>query len=199
MRFLFLLFFSSISFSQVPEEQILCMSLQTGKFAGSLGEIKNNIDAQNALNRILSVTGISQNFIIAPCEEINNATASAYKGKRYILYDKKFINSVNRRSNNWSSLFILAHEVGHHLNGHSLDILLYKDRNLDLPTLKQKRQQEIEADEFAAFILGKLGAKLYELEEIINKTTEDYDDQYSSHPNRINRQIAVRDGFNKSN
>jgi len=110
MRILFYLFISGISFSQVPDEQILCMSLQTGKFAGSLGEIKNNIDAQNALNRILSVTGISQNFIIAPCEDINNVTATAYKGERYILYDKEFINSVNRRSNNWSCLFILAHE-----------------------------------------------------------------------------------------
>lgn len=32
---------------------------------------------------------------------------------------------ISKSTNDWSNLFILAHEVGHHINGHSIDIILY--------------------------------------------------------------------------
>ena len=55
--------------------------------------------------------------------------ATSFKGVRYILYDKGFMNSLDS-GDNWTNLFILAHEVGHHINGHSLDLLLYDIRNI---------------------------------------------------------------------
>jgi hypothetical protein len=151
------------------------MSIKTGSIMGNFGNIKSNADAQKALDVILNAVGLSKNFIIAECNGIENVVASAYRGKR----------------------FILAHEVGHHINGHSLDILLYSNIDIDPPTLSKKREQELEADEFAAFILAKLGAKLIQLEEIINNISDNSND-FSSHPPRNKRLIAVNNGFHKS-
>lgn len=130
----------------------LCIAIQANNFI-------SDVDAENALDRILSVIGASKRFVLQSCDNIDNAVAVSYKGVRYILYDKEFMNSLSS-GNNWSNLFILAHEVGHHINGHSLDLVLYATETVEAATLASRRQQELEADEFAGFILGKLGASL---------------------------------------
>jgi len=116
----------------------------------------------------LNVIGASKRFVLQPCNNINNAVAISYKGIRYILYDNNFMNSINNM-NNWGNLFILAHEVGHHINGHSLDLILYSSKSVESKTLAQKRIQELEADEFAGFILAKLGGNISEAYKLINK------------------------------
>ena len=80
----------------------------------------SNAEADNALSKILSVVGASKRFVVAPCENINNALAVIDDGMRYILYDPEFINSISETSNYWANMSILAHEVGHHINGHTL-------------------------------------------------------------------------------
>ena len=95
----------------------LCTALQTNNFI-------SDAEADKALDRILSVIGASKRFVLQPCNNINNAVATSFKGIRYIFYDKDFMDSLDS-GDNWSNLFILAHEVGHHINGHSLDLLLY--------------------------------------------------------------------------
>ncbi|WP_188616342.1 hypothetical protein [Cloacibacterium rupense] len=40
---------------------------------------------------------------------------------RYIVYDKPFLDEISKNvKTNWSNTMILAHEIGHHLNGHTL-------------------------------------------------------------------------------
>mgnify|MGYP001288935687 CR=1 FL=1 len=92
MKRLLLLLFSFTLFAQDygndAEALELCTTLQSNSFASDL-------DADNSLDRILSVVGLSKNFVLSPCSNINNAVAVSYKGVRYILYDpdkiKKFI------------------------------------------------------------------------------------------------------------
>ena len=105
----------------------LCIAIQSNNFI-------SDAEAENALDRILSVIGASKRFVLQPCDNIDNAVAVSYKGVRYILYDKEFMNSVTS-GNNWSNLFILAHEVGHHINGHSLDLVLYAAEAVEAETL----------------------------------------------------------------
>ena len=93
-------------------------------------------------------------------------------------------------------MFILAHEVGHHINGHSLDMLLYK--SVEPKTLKQRRQQELEADEFAGFILAKLGGSLSEANQVISSISTNEDDSYDTHPSRSKRLNAVKVGYDKA-
>ena len=153
--------------------------------------------AEGALERILNTIGASKRFVLQPCDNINNAVASSYKGIRYILYDRDFMYSLNR-GNNWGNLFILAHEVGHHINGHSLDLVLYAAEAVEPKTLSQRRQQELEADEFAGFVLAKLGGSLSEANKVISKISNNSDDSYSTHPSRSKRLNAVAIGYNKA-
>jgi TonB family protein len=187
----FLMFVYCQTFAQTKDELNLCMAIQGNSFS-------TNTAAENALNRILNTIGASKNFVLSPCDRINNAVATAYKGTRYILYDRDFMNLININTNSWSSLFILAHEVGHHINGHSIDILLYAGDIVEPSSLAKKRQQELEADSFAAFVLAKLGASLYQLNELINNISDDRDDTYSTHPKRSQRLASVRSGFEKA-
>jgi tetratricopeptide (TPR) repeat protein len=168
----------------------LCVAIQSNNFI-------SDVEAENALDRILSVIGASKRFVLQPCDNINNAVAISYKGVRYILYDKEFMNSVSS-GNNWGNLFILAHEVGHHVNGHSLDLVLYATETVEAETLASERQQELEADEFAGFVLGKLGASLSETTSVLNSLANDSDDTYSTHPSKSKRLIAVNAGHKKS-
>lgn len=191
MKRLLLLLFSFTLFAQDygndAEALELCTTLQSNSFSSDL-------DADNALDRILSVVGLSKNFVLSPCSDINNAVAVSYKGVRYILYDPEFMSMLSSNTSNWTNLFILAHEVGHHVNGHSLDLVLYAGDIVDAPELEKKRQQELEADEFAGFVLAKLGATLSQTTSSVSKLSNE-DDTYSTHPKRDRRIAAITKGY----
>ena len=194
-KILFLLFFIPlVSFGQDYGNSIdamkLCSVLQTNNFG-------TDVEAEKGLDRILSAIGASKRFVLQPCSNINNAVAASYKGIRYIFYDRDFMFSINS-GNNWGNLFILAHEVGHHINGHSLDLVLYAAEVVEPKTLVNKRQQELEADEFAGFVLAKLGAPLSAVNKVISKSSNNSDDSYSTHPSRNKRLNAVSRGYNKA-
>ena len=192
--FIVLLFATSVSFSQdygnKADALMICSALQSNNFT-------TDTKAENALEKILNVIGASKRFVLQPCNNINNAVATSYKGIRYILYDMDFMNTINS-GNNWGNLFILAHEVGHHINGHSLDLVLYASKTVDAVTLVQSRKQELEADEFAGFILAKLGGDIAEVNKLINKISSNKDDSYSTHPNATKRLYAIQIGYNKA-
>lgn len=185
---------NSQSYDDASEASELCLLAQ-----GSIGNnFMNDKEADVALDKILSVIGASKRFILQPCSEINNAVATSFKGLRYILYDKSFMNTIANESNSWSQLFILSHEVGHHINGHSIDILLAAADIVESKTLSEKRQQELESDEFAGFILGRLGATLAQTSEAINLMAPDGDDTYSTHPSKAKRLNAIKIGYDKA-
>jgi len=192
--FIFIGSINAQSYDDASEASKLCLLAQ-----GSFGDnFTNDTDADISLEKILSVIGASKTFILQPCSDINNAVATSYKGLRYILYDKSFMSTIAKNSTAWSQLFILAHEVGHHINGHSIDILLAAADVVEPKTLATKRQQELESDEFAGFILGKLGATLEQTSEAIKLLASNKDDTYSSHPTKAKRLNAIKIGFNKA-
>jgi len=187
---LLLLLVPMVSFGQTKEELQLCLAMQSSNFM-------SDSEAENALDKILNTIGASANFVLTPCSEINNAAATSYKGIRYILYDKEFMQLINSRTNDWASLAILAHEVGHHINGHALDITMYLGGVVEAKSLANQRKQELEADEFAGFIMAKLGASLNSALSFTNIFT-DKDDTYDTHPSKSKRVNAVKKGFNKA-
>lgn len=102
MKKLIVFFFSISVFAQDygnnAETLKLCTTLQTNSFS-------SNLDADTALDRILEVVGLSKNFVLAPCSDINNAVAVSFKGVRYILYDPDFMSMLSRNTSNWTNLF----------------------------------------------------------------------------------------------
>jgi hypothetical protein len=156
----------------------------------------SNLEADKALDRILNVTGMSKSFVLYPCSNIDNCIATSYKGIRYIIYDKYFMQDIANNTTSWSKLSILAHEVGHHVNGHSMNLLAVA--SVDVPTLKESREMELEADEYSGFIMQKLGATLSQAQAAINKYTTDRYDTYSTHPSKYKRLKAIERGYNKA-
>lgn len=196
MKKIYLLLFIytfSISYSQVLEygnsiESIkICNVIQGKNFASERA-------ADSALDDILNVIGASKRFVLKECSNINNAVALTLNGVRYIMYDPEFMTSLSY-GENWTNKFILAHEVGHHINGHTVDVLVANSsKNVSLST---NRIQELEADEFAGFVLGRLGATLSDALAGV-QSLSDEDDSYSTHPRRSKRIAAIKKGFNES-
>ena len=163
---------------------------------------KNNISsktaAEDALNKVLSVIGVAKNFALYQCSVIENCAAVTYNGDRYILYDGEFMDVIKNTTNSWSNLSILAHEIGHHVNGHTVDIKVYSSGSRDAPSLSKSRIQELEADEFSGFVLYKLGASLKQAQAAMNSISSVGDDTYSTHPNKEKRLKAIEKGFNNA-
>ena len=194
----FTIMISSASFSQGGHygghnENVseLCKILQTNNFA-------SNRAADDALDKILSVTGMSKNFTLYPCSDIENCAAVTFNGDRYILYDKEFMEVISNNTGSWSNLSILAHEIGHHVNGHTLDLVVYAAGGRDAPTLAKKREEELEADEYSGFVMQKLGASLEQAQSAVKLYASDGDDSYSTHPNKAKRLYAIKNGFERA-
>ena len=185
-KLLLILFFTSLSFGQTKEEMELCIAFQTKSFY-------SNIEAENALDKILSVTGLKKNFTLTPCDGIDNAIAVSLKGERYILYDKDFMNDVGDSSSN---IAILAHEIGHHLNNHARDITMYIGGVIEPDSKEVSRRHELEADEFAGFVMARLGYSLEEAKQPFYKISNNNDDSYSTHPSRDKRLAIITKGYN---
>jgi tetratricopeptide (TPR) repeat protein len=159
----------------------------------ALKGFNSSSEAESALDRIIASVGISKNFVVQECPNVSNAAALQVQGVRYIFYNQKWMSSINNTS--YDGLFILAHEVGHHVNGHALDWVLLASKSVNPKTLSEGRAQELQADEFAGFVMAKLGASLNEASDAINNITNDNDDTYSTHPSRSKRLLAIKKGY----
>ena len=164
-----------------------------GLLHGNISYPDESADA--ILDKILSTIGASKRFVLSPCDDIDNAVATSFKGVRYILYDREFMDEIVNNSNAWSKMFILAHEVGHHINGHSLDLIIYATEVVDPPTLAEHRKMELESDEFAGFVLAKLGATLSQTQAALDLISKNEDDSNSTHPSRVKRLTACEKGY----
>src|SRR5687768_13536493 len=77
-------------------------------------------DAEKVIADIMQIIGLKPNFEVRPAN-VKNAAATVRNGKRLIQYNPDFINQMNEKGlNTWTYIFIIAHEVGHHLNGHTI-------------------------------------------------------------------------------
>ena len=81
------------------------------------------------------------------------------------------------------------------LNGHTVDVLAANSSNK--VSLSTSRIQELESDEFAGFVLGRLGASLSDALSGV-QSLSDKDDSYSTHPRRSKRIAAIKKGFKES-
>jgi len=140
----------------------------------------------DVIREITDAVGLKARFELRATREVDNAAAVAYNGKRYLLYNPDFLNSVNRAGHtDWAGISILAHEMGHHLNGHTLR------------TGGSQPADELEADEFSGFVLRKLGANLAQAQAAM-ATVPDAEDS-PTHPGRTPRLAAIGQGWQRAN
>ena len=144
----------------------------------------SSADAEKIVSGIMDAMGLDSKFKIKVAD-VPNVEATIKHHERYILYNPEFVNKVNVvTKDKWASFFILAHEVGHHLDGHTE------------AGLKSCPAIELEADRFAGFVLCKMGATLqqsqlamYYISNLASSKT---------HPGRLDRLAAIENGWNKA-
>ena len=158
--------------------------------------------AKFIVRKIVESYGVRGRFILQPCEKINNAYADTKNGIRYILFDPEFIKEIsygfgafakkeNINNNTYVNLFILSHEIAHHIEGHTLNPNQYINYN-------DKKNIELEADKWAGFVMERLGLTLEQASLAIKLKINDFDDTYSNYPNKKKRLLAVEEGYNNS-
>lgn len=105
-------------------------------------------EADDVVRRITDSVGLAPNFKVLQAN-VPNAAAVIRGTERYVLFSQVFIeNIVRSASSQWASWTIVAHEVGHHLNGHTL-----------LPG-GSRPKIELEADRFAGHTVRRMGGSL---------------------------------------
>ena len=146
-------------------------------------------DAQIAVDAILDKMGLYRNFVIQECPDINNAVAKnidmgSGEKERYILYDSEFFKRIDvNAGNDWAATSVLAHEIGHHLNGHALN------------NKGSSHKWELEADEFSGFVLARMEATLEDAQSAIQ--TLKYEKATRTHPAKADRLLAIEKGYNR--
>ena len=111
-------------------------------------------EAQSIIDEILAVNPKDYNpSIILNAGPVQNAIALENNGQRYIIYNAEFMELFKTKSlTSQAARFLLAHEVGHHVLKH----------HFGEKTKAESHRDELQADEFAARIMSRLGATLDE-------------------------------------
>ena len=139
----------------------------------------------NVIREITDAVGLKPRFELRATTEIPNAAAVVYGGKRFLLYNPNFVSSVNRAGHtDWAGISILAHEMGHHLNGHTLR------------AGGSQPADELEADEFSGFVLRKMGASLAQAQAAMATVADD--EGSATHPGRTPRLAAISQGWQRA-
>lgn len=144
----------------------------------------NKPEMEEMLSQIMNAVGLHPNFELREAS-VPNIQATIEHKKRYISYNPEFVNEVySVTKDKWAVMMLLAHEVAHHLNGHTIK------------KSGSKPELELEADEFAGFVLHKLGATLEQSQEVMKYIATI--DATTTHPARVSRMTAIQTGWNNA-
>ena len=144
----------------------------------------SSAEGRQIAQRIIDVVGLKANFDIREAN-IPNAAAVVYGGKRYILYNPNFINQLTKATGTkWAAISVLAHEIGHHLDGHTLT------------ASGSQPELELEADEFSGFVLRKMGASLAEAQAAMKTLASERASR--THPGQYDRLSSIAKGWKQA-
>lgn len=142
----------------------------------------SNGHAEKVVDRILRPIGLIRNFKVIECSNTDNCFATVLKGQRFLVYDGAFMQKiVEETATDWSATSIMAHEIGHHLQGHTID------------GRGGQPIKEIEADKFSGFVLHQLGASLDESLVAVRALGDER--ATATHPAKPVRIDAIRKGW----
>jgi hypothetical protein len=175
----------------------IAQSLQACSYDGSpLALSKSALDfsargaGEQVVAEIMKYTGLPQNFDVIE-GQVPNAAAVIVLGpdklpRRVIAYNRGFMDQVRQatRNNDWAPVSIMAHEIGHHLSGHTIT-----PGGSQPPT-------ELEADKFSGFVLYKMGSSLADAKKALETLVPESDGR--THPGRRKRVAAIQDGWTQA-
>jgi hypothetical protein len=143
-------------------------------------------EARTIINDILDVVDQQQNFEVVSTNQIDNAAAMFYNGRRYILYNPRFISQLDNAANDkWAGISVLAHEIGHHLLGHTMD------------GRGSQHAKELASDQFSGLVLRRMGATLQQAQLAMSLISSPHGS--ASHPGKNDRLAAIAKGWGATN
>jgi len=188
LAFFIVVFFLSLFSNQVVtqayfsiEDNNSCAFYEQERINGGVayGHARS-LETEEQIQRILDAVGLPANFEIKSAD-VRLALALIQNGRRYILYNPKFIAGFPEGSREfWLRVAILAHELGHHLEGHSLGVG------------GSRQALELQADQFSGFALARMGATLEQAQAAVRRASESGSPVY---PPRSARLEAVAHGW----
>jgi hypothetical protein len=141
------------------------------------------------ISRIVKVAGVQQNFVVKAYTRFNAEAQIIEEGdqpRRYVFYNREFLDGILASGGSeWAEIGIMAHEVAHHLNGHTVENSF------------STRELEIAADKSAGFWMGRMGATLAQAQSGFIGFP-DVVPPSSPHPRRKERLEAVKAGWDES-
>ena len=142
-------------------------------------------EASSYLNNMLDHINWEENFQVRERNGINNAYATIIGNQRYIVYDNRFLESLDQYAGTkWASISVLAHEMGHHYHNH-----VVHGSGSSLP-------KELEADFFSGFVMAKMGASLEQAKAAMSQIASPR--ASASHPGKADRLNAIANGWNSA-
>ena len=165
--------------------------LSLGVVANAQDKLSEEYKAEKIMkesaDKILNYCGLPNDFVIVQ-KDIPNVIAYSRQNKRYIGYNPEFIQRLRIETHtDWSAYSVLAHEIGHHLAGHTES------------SSRNNPARELEADHFSGFILQHMGATLKEAAAALN-TLEQIDGIHDTiyHPPVDSRIESVKAGWRQA-
>lgn len=174
------LFFTTMCLALLSQEKHLAAPAYSITFQKN-DHLFSLAEATAIVNEIVLVMNIKSDFEVKE-GRVKNIEAIVKKHRQRITYNPQFIKSLqSATANRWAVVALFAHEIGHHFQGH---------------TLKRhgsKPQLELEADEFAGYVLHKLGAPLNDSKMVMHFIASTRTSK--THPARFDRMMAIENGW----
>ncbi len=168
------------------KEQHFCVyhgAQELSSFFGSqLYKARPSQAAVEKFARLCEVAGQdSKQYNLVALPGVMNAYAYQYGPVREIGYGPQFLNWIDKNGDGFSGFSVVAHELGHHVMG--MGVL-------------SPYETELQADEFAGFVLGRMGATLKQSVWAIHLIGSEEDGP--THPNKYARAERIARGWNKA-
>lgn len=137
------------------------------------------------INTIMKFAGLPQNFNIYR-GNIQTALATTVNNQRIVIISNElFSSNTTLDSSYWSSLFIIAHEIGHHLA-------------YNLTDTGNIVQSELDADKFAASVLFRMGADSNQVLTAVASGFISNTKDTETHPSKIKRLEIIKNSWMKA-
>ncbi|HNF71416.1 MAG TPA: sel1 repeat family protein, partial [Chitinophagaceae bacterium] len=178
-------------FSSQSSPQSVCEGLSFNSDEDAFKKVKEICDAMD----------IAGNFMVSECNNVDNCKAVLNNSGSYIFYNNNYLKKIkglnfteasfkSSATDDWDVLFILAHEIGHHVLQHLAN---FQQLSRIMPLV----DMELEADKFAGACMFRLGATLEQAQHVM------YDASISekaslNHPGRKERLDMIAMGYNKA-
>ncbi|HRH70225.1 MAG: hypothetical protein JNL43_13295 [Flavobacteriales bacterium] len=142
----------------------------------------NEAAAKEAVYRIVRHSGLLANFVVREDDKLSTAVAYIKGNERVIAYNPAFLSAMlDSAHTDWSAVSVLAHEIGHHLLGHTLD------------PEGVHPGDELACDRYSGFILQRMGVTLADALVAIEVAGDVHGTL--RHPPRQARISAIRQGW----